>query len=172
MKKLMQIALLGAIPYMTLYADSNLTQNDPFVNDPIFKHFQKLNEDMNRVIKEFNRDFFNDVAISPNLKSHFSKLSMKADEDFVDKGDRYELKVELPGANEKGIKVDVKDNLLSIEAKTEQKREEKRDGKVVSQSTFVGVTQRAMSLPKDAKADSLKTDYKDGILTVTINKKK
>jgi len=171
--RIIKTALLATLPMVALQADTNLTLNDPFANDPTFKHFEKLHKQMSQIFEEFNHDFFDDVKIDPTFKSHFfNKLGVSPKTDFVDKGKNYELKVDLPGVDEKEIKITVKDGLISIEAKTEQNKEEKKDDKIIRQERFVGVVHRTLSLPKDANADSYKSDYKNGVLTVTIEKQK
>jgi len=172
-KKAIQTALLATLPMVALQADTNLTPNDPFANDPTFKHFQKLHEQMNKIFNEFDQGFFNDAGINPAFKSHFSnRLALSPKTDFIDKGKNYELKIDLPGVDEKEIKVTVKDNLISIKAKSEQKKEEKKDDKVIRQERFVGVVQRTLSLPKDANPEKYTTNYKNGVLTVNIEKRK
>jgi HSP20 family protein len=171
--RLIKTALLATLPMVTLQADTTPTNLDPFANDPMLKHFQKLHEDMNKIFEEFNQDFFSDMQIDPSFKSRFSnRLAMNPKTDFIDKGDYYELKVDLPGMEERQIKVTLKDNLISIEAKNETKKEEKKDDKVIRQERFVGMVHRTLSLPKDANQDNYKTNYKNGVLTITIEKKK
>jgi HSP20 family protein len=171
--RILKTALLATIPMVALQADRNLTINDPFANDPTFKHFQKLHKQMNRIFEEFNQDFFDDVKIDPTFKSHFfNRLGTSPKTDFVDKGKSYELKIDLPGVDEKAIKIDIKDGLISIEAKTEQKKEQKEDDKIIRQERFVGMIHRTLSLPKDANPDSYKSSYKNGVLTIDIEKSK
>jgi len=43
---------------------------------------------------------------------------------------------------------------------------------VIRQERFVGVVQRTLSLPKDANPEKYTTNYKNGVLTVNIEKKK
>jgi len=168
--KIIKIALLATLPMMAIGADNNLTK-DPFANDPMFKHFQKLHKDMNKIFEEFNREFFDKKT--PYFKADFSKgLTLSPKTDFIDKGDVYELKVDLPGIEKNEIKVTLKDNLISIDAKSEEKKEEKKDNKVIKRERFVGVMHRSLTLPKDANPKKYKTDYKNGVLTVIIEKKK
>jgi len=49
--RVIKIALLATIPMVALQADNNLTLNDPFANDPTFKHFQKLHKQMNKIFE-------------------------------------------------------------------------------------------------------------------------
>ena len=84
----------------------------------------------------------------------------------------YELKMDIPGMDDKSIKIDVQDNYLSVTAKNEESKEKKEDGKIIHKERHVGMVQRGMTLPKDADAQKYKSDYTNGVLTVTIPKKK
>ena len=72
----------------------------------------------------------------------------------------------------KNINVKVKNNILSIEAKTQKSEEKKKGDKIIKQEGFVGSFYRAMSLPNDADSDKMTTNYKNGVLSVNIPKKK
>ena len=164
--------LLALLVTLGLHADNNLTTVNPFANDPIFKHFQKLHEEMNKVFEQFNENLLTDVNIAPDLKLDlFQGLPNSPKTDFVDRGDHYELKVDLPGMDPKSIDVKVKDNLISIHAKTEKEKEEKKGDKIIHQERFYGEVQRTLTLPQDANPDKYTTEYKNGVLTVNIEKK-
>ena len=172
-KQLLKTILLATLPLVAVHADNNVTLIDPFANDPAFQHFQKLQERMDRVFEEFNQEFFSDMKIDPHFKSHFSNhLTFNQRDDFKDMGDSYELKIDIPDMNKDEIKVNTKGNLISIQAKHENKNEEKRDNKIVKQEHFVGMMSRTLTLPNDADPEKYTTNYKDGILTVTIEKRK
>ncbi len=166
-KQLLKILLLATLPIVAIQAD-NLSTN-PFENDPMFKHFQKLQEDMNKIFEEFNHNALSSFNIDPNSTKVFS---FSPNTDLKDKGDKYELKMDLPGMDNKSIKIDTKDNYLSVTAKNEENKEKKEDGKIIHQERHVGVVQRGMTLPKDADVKNYKSDYKNGVLTITIPKKK
>jgi len=165
--------LMATLIASSLNADSNITKTplDPFANDPMFKEFQKLQEDMNRIFNSFHKRFFSNIEIPTigNLNSGAFSMSVKTD--VVDRGDRYEIKANLPGVDKKSIKVEVKNSILSIKAETKKEREEKKGDRLIRQERFIGSFYRAMSLPDDADSDKLKTEYKDGVLTITIPKK-
>ena len=166
--KILKTLFLASLPMVALQADANLSKS-PFANDPMFEHFQKMQEEMNRVFAEFNNNAFNGVALDPNFSKGFS---FKPDTDLVDKGTNYELKMNLAGMDEKSIKIDVKDNYLSVQAKSETKKEQKEADKIIHQERHVGMVQRGMTLPKDADAKNYKSEYTNGVLTIKIPKKK
>jgi len=167
-KQLLKTLLLATLPMVAIQADNNLSAS-PFANDPIFQHFQKMQEDMNKIFEEFNTNAFAGMKIDPNFAKDFS---FSPDTDLKDKGDEYELKMDIPGMDNKNIKIDVQDNYLSVTAKNEESKEKKEDGKIIHQERHVGMVQRGMTLPKDADASKYKSDYKNGVLTITIPKKK
>ncbi len=171
LKKIIATAILASLPMMALSADSNITKN-PFANDPAFKDFQKLQADMNKVFENFHKQFFNNITI-PEIPANIdNEFSVSVKTDVIDKGDHYEIKADLPGVEEKAIKVTVKDNILSIEAKTEKNKEDKKNNKIIKQERFIGSFYRAMSIPNNADVTKMTTSYKNGVLTVNIPKKK
>ena len=160
--------LLATLPMVALQADTNLGAN-PFADDPMFQQMQKMQKEMDKVFEEFDKNAFKSMHLDPN----FSKgLSLNSHEDLLDKGKHYELKMNLEGMDEKSIKIDTKENYLSVQAKSETKKEQKEGDKIIHQERHVGVVQRGMSLPKDADALNYKSEYKNGLLTITIPKKK
>ena len=165
---MLKTLLLATLPMVALQADTNLSKS-PFANDPIFQHLQKMQEEMNRVFADFNNNAFKGMMIDPSFSKGFS---VKPDTDLVDQGDNYELKMDLAGMDDKSIKIEVKDNYLSVEAKSETQKEQKEGDKIIHQERHVGMVQRGMTLPKDADAEHYKSDYKNGVLTITIPKKK
>ncbi len=169
MKNLIKIALI-TIPLSLAYADSNITGYDLFKNDPLIKHFQKIQADMDKMFEELHNNMFKEMKLNPTLTT--KDFSFSPDTDLVDKGDKYELKMNLAGMDKNSIKIDIKDNYLSVQAKSEDKKEEKKGDKVIFQERHLGVIQRGMTLPKDADGSKYTSDYTNGVLTITIPKKK
>lgn len=78
--------------------------------------------------------------------------------------------VELPGVDPENIDVEIKDNVLKVEAKTEEKKEEK--GKdYYRKEISSGYYKRAVALPVDVLEDKAEASYEDGILRVVMPKK-
>ncbi len=79
------------------------------------------------------------------------------------------VKAELPGMRKEEIEVSLHDGVLTLagERKNEQKLAE---AEAYRAERFVGKFQRAITLPSDVKADQVKAQYQDGILTITLPK--
>lgn len=77
--------------------------------------------------------------------------------------------VELPGVDPKNIEVEVKNNVLRVEAKKEEKKEEKRKG-YYRKEISKGFYKRAIPLPVEVIGERADAEYTDGILKVVIPK--
>ena len=161
--------MLVTLPLMTLSAETNNTQQDVLKSDPIFQHFEEMKKEMDRVFERFNNDMFKDMKLNMDFPKGFASSPST---DLVDKGDEYELKMDLAGMDENSIKIDIEDNYLKVVAKSEKRKEQKEDDKIIHQERHVGMVQRGMTLPKDADAHAYKSEYKNGVLTILIPKKK
>ncbi len=145
--------------------DENL--NSIFSSNP-FEQMQKMEQNMQKVFNsmnsqfasmpEFEKFFKNDMSISPamNMKSY---------------KDRYELSVSIPGSDKNDISVKTKDGILTIEAKTSKKKDEKKSN-FMSQEIYEGSFARSISLPSDADSSKMSTKYKNGILKIILPRKK
>ena len=79
------------------------------------------------------------------------------------------LDVEIPGIDKKDIKVEVKNNTLSISG--ERKQENKTENDEYSRiERRYGKFERSFGLPDTLVPDSVTAKYKDGILTLTLKK--
>lgn len=78
---------------------------------------------------------------------------------------------DLPGVEKDQIEVSVDGGVLSIRAKRNAESSTEQDGYVRRERSY-GEYSRSFQLPDVADLDSLKAAYKDGVLTVTLAKKK
>ena len=168
-KNLIKTTMLLTLPVMTISADSNTTQQGALKSDPMFQHFENMKKEMDKAFERFNNDMFKEMKPNMDFPKGFASAPST---DLVDKGDKYELKIDLAGMDEKSIKIDVKDNYLNVVAKSEKNKEQKKGDKIIHEERQVGMVQRGMTLPKDADAHAYKSDYKNGVLTILIPKKK
>lgn len=79
------------------------------------------------------------------------------------------LDIELPGIDKKDVKVEVKDNTLSIsgERNQEKKTENAESCRV---ERHYGKFERTFALPDTVLTDNVSAKYKDGILILTLPK--
>ena len=82
-------------------------------------------------------------------------------------GKTYTVNVELPGLDEKDVKVTVENDLLSI---TGEKKVERTDDKTHFSERSYGSFTRSFSLPSDADRNAITAKFAKGVLTLEIAK--
>lgn len=123
--------------------------------------FSSLQEEMNNFFEQFNNDFFPSNLEDKDLFN--PKVEIKDSEKQI------KVCAELPGLKEDEIKVTLQDNYLVIEG--EKKKEWKEEEKGMYRSEFsYGSFHRTIPLADEVKENSVKASYKDGILTIEIEK--
>ena len=127
-------------PLLTLQEDLNKTMT----------HFYDLFEPAN-----YNLDHFDDLQMSPKL-------------DIIETQKEFCVEVEMPGLDEKNIKVTVDDNTLTIFG--EKLRTKHSNSRFVDREIKYGRYERSISLPKGADWEHVTANFENGILTVLIPK--
>jgi HSP20 family molecular chaperone IbpA/predicted peroxiredoxin len=82
----------------------------------------------------------------------------------------YTVTVEIPGVDEKDIKLEIINDTLAIRGEKKQETEEK-DKNFYRLERSYGSFQRVLSLPGDIDQDGVKANFKKGILRVTMPRK-
>lgn len=77
--------------------------------------------------------------------------------------------VELPGIDKKDVKVEVKDNTLTISGERKSERTEKGENCCVSERHY-GKFERSFSLGDHVDSTKIAAAYKNGVLTITLPK--
>ncbi|MDY6934104.1 MAG: Hsp20/alpha crystallin family protein [Spirochaetota bacterium] len=81
------------------------------------------------------------------------------------------IKAEMPGMDEKDLKVTIENNLLTLngEKKTEKDEEDKDKRYHYTERRF-GSFSRSIPLPEGVKSDKVKASFKKGVLKIEIPK--
>lgn len=141
-------------------------QTSDIVFNP-FEEILKMQKEMDSIFERFHQKMMKDDMFSKFTFSFPSTPAM----DLVDKGDSYVLKADMPGAEKNKIDITVEDRVLKIEAETSKDKKEKGKG-YLKQERFTSSYMRMITLPEDSNAKKFESEYKDGVLKVTIPKKK
>jgi HSP20 family protein len=92
--------------------------------------------------------------------------------DMVDKGDRYELEVELPGIERDKIHVKATDDSIEISAEQlEKERVEQRKKKYVYNERSYGSFYRTIPIPEQILSSEVTAKMSNGILRIDLPKK-
>jgi HSP20 family protein len=84
--------------------------------------------------------------------------------------DGYVFKADLPGIKKEDLEVSLTGNRLTITGKRDQEKETKQDTYYAYERTYGSFT-RAFTLPEGIDVDHLKSELKDGVLTLVVPKK-
>ena len=82
----------------------------------------------------------------------------------------YTVTVEIPGVDEKDVKLEIANDILTIRGEKKQETEEKEKYFYRLERSY-GSFQRVLSLPEDIDQDGVKASFKKGVLTVTMPRK-
>lgn len=77
------------------------------------------------------------------------------------------VSADLPGIEQKDVKVEVDHNVLVIQGERKQEHTEEREGFRRSERLY-GRFYRAIPLPENAKLDNAKAEFRNGVLEVTV----
>ena len=105
-----------------------------------------------------------------DLGDFFGKRFSDPAANIIESNDAFMLDLAAPGMAKDDFKINLENNILNISAEFEdQKREE---GKNYTRKEFYyGSFSRAFTLPKTIDLESIKADYAEGILKITLPKK-
>ncbi len=134
-----------------------------------FQEIALLSENLNKM---FNR-FFEEGLIAPR-KSIFSDELLSQgvwspDVDIYENKDSIIVKADIPGVEKDKVKVEIKDNVLTIRGERKEERETKEHN-VYRMERRYGEFVRSFALPQMVDASKIKAKYKDGTLEITLPK--
>lgn len=89
--------------------------------------------------------------------------------DVYEKGSQLIVKAELPGMDKKDINISVDNDVLTISGTRKIERELKKENYYHVERSY-GSISRSIRLPEGVKEQDIKASYKDGVLTITLQK--
>ena len=90
--------------------------------------------------------------------------------DIFETANELVVKADLPDVNEKDIDVQVENNLLTIRGERKFDKSVAEDNYLRIERTY-GTFSRSFSLPNTVSAETIRAEYKNGVLTVTLPKR-
>lgn len=104
---------------------------------------------------------------------NFNKVDGMMQTDIKEKEDGYEVKMNLPGFTKENVKGELKDGYLIISANTSENKDEKdANGRYIRRERYSGSCSRSFYVGDNIEQDDIHAEFKDGILTFEIPKKK
>jgi len=122
----------------------------------LYEHLFDLQRNLDSL---FERDLFPGTTFSRGV---FPAINM------FEKGDVLLIKAELPGIDKKDIKIEIKNNTLSLTG--EKKTNERDDVTYHRKERTEGTFKRQLSLPYRVNAEKVSAGFEDGVLTIEVEK--
>ncbi|MGD8566799.1 MAG: Hsp20/alpha crystallin family protein [Gammaproteobacteria bacterium] len=148
-----------------------LPKGDPFSDDwNPFEEMQRMQNEMNKIFG----DMRSQLQVNPNFNDLNGGFTFAPNVDMQDQDDRYVITVDIPGADESNINVKLDGNQLHISATTRKSNKQQNgnnSGNMLRSERFFGQFKRTITLPEPVVPEKMKTDYKDGVLTIVVPKK-
>ena len=91
--------------------------------------------------------------------------------DISENGKQFTVTVDVPGVDPKAIEVAMENSTLSIKGERKEEKEEATDNRRVRECAY-GSFERRFRMPDTADANRITAKNKNGVLTITIAKKK
>lgn len=129
-------------------------------------------EVLHRRMNDLFEDLFGDLGGSRWLapRSAFGGLGEFTPRfEVAETDDAVEVSAELPGLDEKDVRVTLDNGILTVEGEKKTEREEKKRGVFFSERSY-GRFQRSVALPAGIDESKVKASFKKGVLRVTIPK--
>ncbi|MBI3406332.1 MAG: Hsp20/alpha crystallin family protein [Acidobacteria bacterium] len=123
---------------------------------------------VNTLQEQLSRLFEDSFVRFPNDDSSITTWAPAVD--IFEDGDNLVVKADLPDVNEEDLDLRIENNTLTIrgERKFEKKVQEENYLRVERR---YGSFSRSFSLPNTVNTETIKADYKNGVLTVTLPKR-
>lgn len=165
---------LFVLPFMAMVS---LQANDPIFDDPfgddIFKEMYQMQKDMDKIFERMNERMEQRTKLwnYPTRQSLVPNNYLSRNGLLEDKGTYYEYNTQIPEGKNNQIDISIEDGILHFKATIDTVKKTDNPNMKMQQH-YVSMMQRSEMLPQDADPTSLKSEYKNGVLVLTLEKKK
>lgn len=160
-----------------LFGALTLQAKDPFFDDPfgddLFKEMYQMQKEMDRIFERMHQRMQqrSQQLDQPNMQFHIPSLAPSNESMFIDKGTHYLYNTGIDANEENEINLSVKNGILTFKARVTHSSKTRQKG-MAAQQSYTSVMQRSQTLPDDADEQSIKMEEREGMIVVTIQKKK
>lgn len=113
--------------------------------------------------------FYNSLFTPLFARPETQEYKWRPSADITETDDSFEVRAELPGVAKDDVQISVKENLLTIKGeKRQEKTDDSKDFRRIER--LYGSFERKFALPPKVETDSIKAEFKDGVLTLSIPK--
>ena len=129
-----------------------------------FTLMRRLAEDMDRIFDDFA---FGQRGIPASGEPAGMRTAWSPEIETFRRGDNLVIRADLPGLKKEDLKVDIENEMLTIEGERNQENRDERDGYFRTERSY-GHFFRAIPLPEGVDESACDATFKDGVLEVTL----
>jgi len=119
------------------------------------------------------QELMNDDFLSSQVNASSMDKSYNINTDIKENSEKYEIKMDIPGMDKGKINLEIKgDNLIISGEKNNEIEEKNSDENYFYQERAFGSFSRSLHLSENSDKNSIHATYKNGVLTVSIDKLK
>jgi HSP20 family protein len=133
--------------------------------DP-FMEMERLRQEMENSFMDFENLF----QTTPSLNQFSSRLYRIPRLDLKEEDSKYIVTMEVPGIDKNAIDIKIVKGRLIVSAKVSEEKDNNTTA-YYRHERRTSSYKRVVKLPSDADENSLQSSYKDGLLTITFDKK-
>lgn len=130
----------------------------------------RRNDPFGALVDDVFNDFFQRAGFVPG-RGVEGPTAARARMDVVDKGDRFEVKLDLPGVGKEDISVSIEGPRVSIQAETRKQRETKDGERVLHSERTITSYARNFELPVEVSEEGADASFENGVLTLLLPKR-
>lgn len=129
-----------------------------------FPPLRRFMEDMERMFEDFGRGL-----PTPSFwrLPEMGKFAWAPELEVFEKKGMLMVRADLPGLTKDDVKVEIRENELTIQGERKTEHEEKKEGYYRSERRY-GTFNRTVRLPEGVKVDKAKATFENGVLEVTL----
>lgn len=131
--------------------------------DRDLRWMRQISRDMDRIFGDFGFRPFAPMSTERAL----SEMTWMPEMEVFERGGKFLVRTDLPGLRKEDVKINVQDNILTIEGERKVEEDVERDGFHRTERSY-GTFFRSVPLPEGAVQDQIAASFKDGVLEVSI----
>ncbi len=119
-------------------------------------------------------EFFNDFLGRPGFAlTRAAELPTvtRARMDVIDRNDKYEVLVDLPGVKKEDIQVTIAGNRVAIAAETRSEKETREGERLIHSERYAASYGRSFELPTEVTEQGAEASFENGVLRLALPKK-
>lgn len=122
------------------------------------------------LVDDVFNDFFQRSGVAP-VRGADAPSVARARMDVLDKGDAFEIRVDLPGVAKEDINVTVEGAHVTLQAETRRQNETKDGERVLHSERSITSYARSFELPAEVTDEGADASLQNGVLTLALPKR-